>query len=255
MHAAALLLLVSLLPQPKIDARLELATRGNAQRMAALERLFRDAGCTPTRQAVPGSEAANVLCTLKGETDRVIILGAHFDMTGPGLGVADNWGSASLLASVYEALAKAKRKHTFVFIGFTDEELGLVGAKHYVNALTDAQRKNIAAMVNMDGVGMAQPRVWEARADARLLRMLHETAKKEELTVVESSLEGSGIMDSFVFHAKGIPSLSLHGLAPGNYGIPHSERDHLGAVDRKALYDSYRLVVRYLEALDATSGR
>jgi Zn-dependent M28 family amino/carboxypeptidase len=69
---------------------------------------------------------------LPGSSDQVIIVGAHFDRVPEGDGVVDNWSGASLLPSLYEAVKNEPRKHTYIFIGFTDEEQGEVGSRFYV---------------------------------------------------------------------------------------------------------------------------
>ncbi len=60
-----------------------------------------------------------MICVLPGNSEKVIIVGAHFDHVSDGSGVVDNWSGASLLPSLYQALKDHPRKHTFIFIGFT----------------------------------------------------------------------------------------------------------------------------------------
>ena len=106
--------------------------KGNdQQREATLKQLFSDSGCGGTNlveQKVKKSALPNVICTLPGSSGRVIIVGAHFDHVAEGDGVVDNWSGASLLPSLYEAVKTQPRKHTYIFIGFTDEEKGEVGS-------------------------------------------------------------------------------------------------------------------------------
>ncbi len=73
---------------------------------------------------------------LPGRSDRVIIVGAHFDRVADGDGVVDNWSGASLLPSLYEAVKLEPRRHTYIFVGFTDGEEGEVGS-HFYNAAND----------------------------------------------------------------------------------------------------------------------
>jgi len=237
-------------PRSTIESRLAMATRGNDARHAILVQLFRSAGCEVTEQPFARAKPSNVICTLPGASARRILVTAHFDMTGPGLGVGDNWGSASLLPSFYESLRATNPQHTIVFIGFSEEEEGLVGARHY---LRSTNLDDIDAMINLDGAGMAATRVWGTKSDRRLVRRLRELAKEMNLELVDSSLDGSGIMDSFPFHERGVPVLSIHGLAPGNYGIPHSRHDDFHAVDARYLNDTYRLVLRMITVVDAGS--
>jgi Zn-dependent M28 family amino/carboxypeptidase len=139
-----------------------------------------------------------------------------------------------------------------VFIGFSEEEKGLVGAKHYLReALEAGTLDDIAAMINIDGAGMAETRVWHTKSDRALVRRLKQLAKELRVSVTESSLDGSGIMDSFPFHQRGVRVLSLHGLAPQNLNVPHTRRDDFGAVNPRHLYDTYRLVTRMLQDLDS----
>ena len=75
-----------------------------------------------------GSRLPSVICWPPGSSDKVIIVGVHFDRVSKGDGVVDNWSGASLLPSLYEAVKSEPRKHTYIFIGFTDEEVGEAGS-------------------------------------------------------------------------------------------------------------------------------
>jgi hypothetical protein len=55
-------------------------------------------------QPIKGSKLPNVICTLPGQTDSVILVGANFDHAEVGDGVIDNWSGASMLPSLYQAL-------------------------------------------------------------------------------------------------------------------------------------------------------
>jgi Zn-dependent M28 family amino/carboxypeptidase len=85
-----------------------------------------------------------------GTSDRVIIVGAHFDPISAGDGVVDNWSGASLLPSLYQSTKVDPHKHTYIFIGFADEEKGEVGSRFYARQLTTQQVSTTDAMVNMD---------------------------------------------------------------------------------------------------------
>ena len=64
---------------------------------------------------------------MDGKLDSLIIVGGHFDLAESGRGVVDNWSGSSLLPSLYQSLKSVPRRHNFVFVGFTDEEKGMVG--------------------------------------------------------------------------------------------------------------------------------
>lgn len=84
-----------------VKTRLGKYTGSNKQREATLKQLLVEAGCEQniSEQKVRGSKLPNVICILPGNSDKVIIVGAHFDRVSDGEGVVDNWSSASLLPS------------------------------------------------------------------------------------------------------------------------------------------------------------
>jgi Zn-dependent M28 family amino/carboxypeptidase len=131
--------------------------------------MFGEAGCSDQHlleQPVKGSNLPNVICVLPGASDKVIIIGAHFDRVPEGDGVVDNWSSVSLLPTLYEGLKSLPRKHTYIFIGFTDEERGLVGSKYYVTQMTQAQVAATDAMVNIETLGLGPTKVWLSHSAA-----------------------------------------------------------------------------------------
>jgi hypothetical protein len=132
----------NLVSREVIETRLEKYKGSDQQREATLKQLFAEAGCDDehlSEQPVKGSKLPNVVCLLPGSSDKVIIVGAHFDHSSEGDGVVDNWTGASLLPSLYQAVKIEPRKHTYIFIGFTDEEKGEVGSHFYARQMTKEQ--------------------------------------------------------------------------------------------------------------------
>lgn len=107
-----------------IEARFKQVPHRNGERRRVLKKQFEAAGCTGqllVEQKVENSRHPNLSCTL----DSTIIVGAHYDSVPTSYGAADNWSGASLLPSLLQSLRTPTRKHTFVFIAFTDEEKGI----------------------------------------------------------------------------------------------------------------------------------
>lgn len=122
-------------------------------------------------------EVPNVLASIPGKSDEVIMLGAHFDHIGDDVdgqcraiirredrdsicnGADDNAsGTAMLLelARVYQQ-AGITPERTLVFAHFSGEELGLLGSR----ALADTppfDQARVSAMINLDMVGRLGPR-------------------------------------------------------------------------------------------------
>lgn len=239
-------------PQELIESRLGTYTRKNDQRAGAVRRLFADAGClgdAMTEQPVKGLKAPNLICTLRGTTESVIVVGAHFDLVEDGDGVVDNWTGASLLASLYQGLASIPRQHTFRFVAFSGEEQGLVGSTAYVK---EAQKVHepIAAMVNMDTLGLTESEVWVNGADPKLVDLIGLTAAALKLPVSGMNVENVGSTDSAPFRDRKIPAITIHSLTTGTVALLHSPRDRISAVHMDEYYRTYRLVLGYLAMLD-----
>src|SRR2546422_2997488 len=95
----------SLVSQEGVEDRLRKYTGDNKQRETTLKQMFTDAGCDGQHiSEQPDRSFPNVICVLPGSSDKVIIVGAHFDRVSEGDGVVDNCSGASLLQSLYEAV-------------------------------------------------------------------------------------------------------------------------------------------------------
>lgn len=246
-----------------VEARLGKYAGSNKQREITLKQMFSEAGCDEqhlSEQPVKGSKQPNVICLLPGTSDKVIIVGAHFDYVSAGNGVVDNWSGASLLPSLYEAIKTEPRKHSYIFIGFTDEELGEVGSAFYVHQMTKAQVAATDAMVNMDTLGLAPTEVWASHSDARLKIAIASVAKSLKVPVTAVNVEQVGSTDSEQFAQRKIPSITIHSLNQESWNahILHTSKDKLSAMNLDNYYETYQLVAAYIAFLDqfadATAG-
>lgn len=233
-------------------ARIGATPRSNAARLDRLRELFAAAGCGPrlAEQPVPGSSLPNLTCSLPGASDKLVVVGAHFDKVGPGHGVADNWSGSVLLPTLYEDLARAPRRYTFQFVAFSAEERGELGSRAFVEALDAARRDAIVAMVNLDTLGLNPARFELREADPVLACLLSRTAK---LSGAEIAVRDNGRADSSdhePFRDAGIPAIRLHSLTPASERVIHSRADRLEAIDQQAYYASYRLIATYLAVVD-----
>ena len=85
-------------------------------------------------------------------------------------------GSSSSCRARFEALRTAPRKHTFVFVAFTEEETGLNGSSRYVKELSAEERGRVRAFVNLECLGVGKTNVWASRATPALLSKLNVVA-------------------------------------------------------------------------------
>ena len=241
-----------------VEARLGRYAGNNMQRELTLKQMFAEAGCGDqhvSEQRVKGSKLPNLICTLPGSSDKVIIVGAHFDRTAEGDGVVDNWSGASLLPSLYAALKTVPRQHTYVFIGFTDEEEGEVGSHFYVRQMTREQAAATDAMVNIDTLGLAPTKVWVRRSDQRLARLLAYIATRMNLPMAAVNVDQVGSSDGEQFAKVKIPRITIHSLTQEtwNAAILHTSKDRFSAIRLDDYYQSYRLLSAYVALLDQFS--
>src|SRR5437660_352829 len=108
---------VSLLPPSDLDQRLQAGLVSSPERQTTVEKLFQGVGCQSEGQQVD-KKNSNVICSLPGETDATIVVGAHFDFVDLGKGIIDDWSGTALLPSLYATLKGEPRHHTFKFVAF-----------------------------------------------------------------------------------------------------------------------------------------
>jgi hypothetical protein len=238
-----------------VESRLNKYAGNNGQREATLKQMFAEAGCDDqhlSEQPVKGSKLPNIVCLLPGSSDKVIIVGAHFDRVSEGDGVVDNWSGASLLPSLFEAVKIEPRKHTYIFIGFTDEEQGEVGSRFYARQMTKEQVAATDAMVNMDTLGLAPTEVWASHSDKRLTGALVYIANQLNIPVTGVNVEQVGSTDSEQFAERKIPRITIHSLTreTWNARILHTSKDKISAMRLDDYYETYRLLAAYVAFLD-----
>jgi hypothetical protein len=241
-------------PREVVEKRLKSFAGDNQVREDRIHDWFAQSGCGKTNvseQPVKFGLPPNVICVLPGETQEVIVVGAHTDkVMRAGDGVVDNWSGASLLPSLLFSISAMKRHHTFVFVGFTAEEKGMAGSEYYVDHLTPEARAQIEAMVNMDSLGLGPTKVWETHADKPLLDALASVAIASKLPVSAVNVDKVGTTDSESFARYQIPCITLHSITQDTLSILHSPFDKLAAIKMNDYYDSYKLVAEYLAYLD-----
>jgi len=233
-----------------VESRLERLSPKPAERQANLSTIFAETGCAVVLQPVKRTRHANVLCALAGQGDGTIVVGAHFDGHPAGKGAVDNWGGAALLPSLYQALSKSPRRHRFVFVGFTEEEKGLVGSRFYVKQLSPEERGAIRAYINLDSLGLGDAVIWLSRADRGLASAYVAVSRALQMRASATNMEKVGDDDSRSFSEVKVPTITFHSITQKTWEILHSSRDRLEAIDREAYYRTYTLLAAYLAYLD-----
>ena len=119
----------------------------------------------------------NVVLTLPGQSQRKIVVGAHYD-SPPYPSASDNASGTALLLESAQRMMELEHYYTIVYVFFGAEEVGLLGAYFYLESLTPRQLDNIVMMVNADviiegpylvyGAGSAPELTYEFLAELRV---------------------------------------------------------------------------------------
>jgi hypothetical protein len=238
------------LPRELLQQRLSLIRKTSPERQFVLEGLLSTSGCGIKRLEVKDHEP-NVVCSLAGSSEKVIVLGAHYDHAPKGDGAVDNWSGSALLPSIYDSMKDLKLRHTIVFVGFSAEEKGLLGSKAYVTSLAPDERRKISAMVNLDTLGLSSTKVWSNRASPLLVNSLAAVAQALKLPLEPINVDAKGASaDSEPFFTADIPAITIHSVTMDTWNILHTSRDTLEQVKLNDYYETYRLITGYLIFLD-----
>jgi len=194
----------------------------------------------------------NVVAELPGARadGPVVIFGAHLDSVPAGPGGNDNGSGSAVVLELAHTLAQrdvSQRPFGLRFILFGAEELGLYGSRAYVQQLSDAQRQAIAAMINLDMVGVGD--AWRfGGTDDLVQRALGASA---DLGVRGLPLRGplSGASDHASFLDAGIPAVFIYRVEDPNY---HTAGDRPELVDADALGQAGSIALAVLDSLSSS---
>jgi hypothetical protein len=169
----------------------------------------------------------NVIGLVKGTDpklkDEVVIVSSHFDHLGIGLpvegdsvynGVFDNAAGTAVMLELAGILAQTKTKRTFLFMGLTGEEKGLLGSSYYTENPIFPLHKTIAN-INIDGVPSfdeIKSLVAVGKEFSNLGEILRNSIKGKGLELEDLpsnfySFEAFAKSDQLSFAQAGIPSL------------------------------------------------
>ncbi len=200
-----------------------------------------------------------------GNSDELIIIGAHYDHLGYGEfgslyrgevkrihnGADDNASGTTGLLELAQYFSENRPATDILFLAFSGEEMGLLGSAHYANNPT-VDLDNALAMINMDmigrmneekkliifGVGTAEK--WTDLADSANTGNLN-------LDLVE---DGTGASDHTSFYYKDIPVLHYFTDTHSDYHRPSDDTEYINNNGvALALHHLVRVIVQ-LDELD-----
>ncbi len=257
------------LSSDEMEGRL-VGTEGNAKARAYLIERFEEMGVPAFKNNYehPFSierrngemvDGINVVGMIEGETDSVIVIGAHYDHLGVRdsliyNGADDNASGTAALVAISGYFMEAKPNHTLVFTAFDAEEGGLNGARAFVRDSVFLQK--VVLMVNMDMI--AQNTVNELYAAGTYhypsLKSILEKAETGDVQLLfghDSPDLGyndwTSASDHGPFHAKGIPFVYFGVEDHDHY---HKATDEFETIPQEFYKKSVQVILNAVIALD-----
>ncbi|MFF7855958.1 M20/M25/M40 family metallo-hydrolase [Streptomyces sp. NPDC007904] len=141
-----------------------------------------------------------------GDTNQVVMAGAHLDSVSSGPGINDNGSGSAAVLETALAVARAQYRPTkhVRFAWWGAEELGLVGSRYYVNQLTTGDRSRIDGYLNFDMIGSPNPGYFVYDDDPAIEKTFKNYfAGLGVPTEIET--EGDGRSDHAPFKSAGVP--------------------------------------------------
>jgi hypothetical protein len=199
-------------------------------------------------------QAFNVVGYIPGQTEKYIVVGAHYDHLGLGEqyslapnatgqlhpGADDNASGTSGVLALARAFGKGPKPRVgLVFIAFGGEELGLLGSTYYVNhPLLPLQ--NAVLMLNMDMIGRirgGKVMVSGARDAGPLRQALEKLGKASNLHLDLDDQGVYGSSDHTSFQAKLVPTLFFFSGLHEDYHRPTDTWEKVNSKDAAKLLD------------------
>ena len=191
-----------------------------------------------------GIETSNIIGIIEGEgpnADETIVVGAHYDHLGNGSygsraqgdqrgkihnGADDNaTGTAAVMELARRFAARDKKPgRRIVFICFTAEEMGLLGAYHYVNNPTIPLDKTVA-MINFDMIGWLRDDEvtlfgWNS---SKQFEKMFDDANADFGLKLQKPASGFAGSDHLPFNQKKIPNTFIHTGLTSTYHTPDDD--------------------------------
>ncbi len=185
----------------------------------------------------------NIVGLLEGEgplANEYVVIGGHYDHLGMGEvgsraggrreihnGADDNATGTAAVLELARRYAKyeKKPKRTVVFICFSAEERGLLGAAHYCNKEPLFDLTKTVAMINYDMIGWLREgklTIFGSASGSTFESAMDEAAKGTKIVLNKVASPNAG-SDHMPFYGKGIPVMFVHTGLTDTYHTPEDD--------------------------------
>ena len=218
---------------------------------------------------VKQTKTNNIIGIVEGEgpnADETIVIGAHYDHLGMGAygsraggrreihnGADDNATGTAAVIELARRFSQRDKKpgRRLVFVCFTAEEMGLLGATHYCeNPIYPME--STAAMVNFDMIGWLRDNEltlynWNTSPQ---LDPIFEAANEESDFELKKPTQAFGGSDHLPFNQRDVPNMFIHTGTNPVYHTPEDDFDAINCEGALRVIDYSERVVEMLADLE-----
>ncbi|CAG0947914.1 aminopeptidase YwaD [Anaerolineae bacterium] len=193
--------------------------------------------------------AYHVLGDVPGQTDEIILVGAHYDGHDISQGANDDATGTCMVLELARLFAplRGQLRRTIRFMGIAVEELGVLGSTQYVEKHRD-EMDQIALMINLDSAVGNGAKGFDYSGLEDVEMILRRIAKETGYPLrLRERVETAS--DNFPFFMQGVPSVMMlakpSDRALGR-GFSHTAMDTLDKVDERDMHECAMVAARIL---------
>ena len=194
----------------------------------------------------PGRRDRNVVAELRGRSDEVLVIGAHYDSVWRGSGVIDNATGVEGVRRIAERLVDRELERSVVLVAFAAEEIALQGSRFFVEeAKVRGELDGIVGAVNLDCIGYGEHLELLVGPDelrGRALQLVHARGLTDHYDL--RVFPPGGGTDHYWFAQNGVPAVSVLHFPYPEYHL--DERIEL--IDERRLQDAVELALGLVES-------
>jgi len=197
----------------------------------------------------------NVVGYMDNEAENTVVIGAHYDHLGYGAfgslhtgkepeihnGADDNASGVSVMIELAKSLKNNEQADdlNYLFIGFSGEEMGLLGSNYFVSTPT-IPLEEINYMLNMDMVGRIKNRTLTLQGTGTSPawgNLIVKATPSDWSLNIESHESGMAPTDITSFYLKNIPVLSFFSGTHSDYHKPADDPEKLNYYGMSQVHD------------------
>ncbi len=203
----------------------------------------------------------NIIGMLKGETNKSIVISAHYDHLGIRNnkiynGADDNASGTAALFAIAAYFKNKSTKHNLIFAALDAEEINSLGAKYFLKSYSE--KSNISLNINLDMIAHSDydPELFACGLHHHpKLRKPLEKIKSDKVDLLfghddpenKEQSDWTFSSDHKVFHKERIPFIY--------FGVPshkdyHKHTDTFDSINQEFYIEAVKIIIQAIENLD-----